>query len=102
MENRRHPRIRLNNPSIIVSDGMGPIKGLVSDLSVSGMRINNLPKRLNLATRKLSAIFSEDKKLFRMNVKPKWYLERDGKISMGVKITDTPLKWSDFVHKHEI
>ena len=101
MERRQHPRIQINNPLIVVSDGMGPSQGLVSDISASGLRIIDLPKRLDLDTNQLSVIFSEDTILFRMNVAPKWHREKDGRISMGVKITNIPLRWTDFILKHE-
>ena len=101
MERRQHPRIKINNPFIVVSDGMGPSQGLVSDISASGMQINNLPQRLNLEGNQLSVILSEDTKLFRMNVTPKWHREKDGRISMGVEIMNFPLRWKEFIQKYE-
>jgi len=101
MERRKDSRIKINTLSIVVSDGIAPSRGMISDLSLSGMRINNLPRRLNINTSQLSVILSENKKLFRMNVNPRWYFEQDGEISMGVKIANTPLRWVDFILKHE-
>jgi hypothetical protein len=101
MERRKQSRIKTNNLSIVVSDGIGPSQGLVSDMSLSGMRINNLPKRLHLKTGHLSVIISQNTKLFRMNAKPRWYLEKDGKISIGVNIKNFPLRWREFIQKYE-
>jgi hypothetical protein len=102
MEKRKHPRIKINNLCIDILDGADPFKGSVSNISLSGMRINDVSNRLNLESKQLSVVFSENKKLFRMNVSPQWYLKDKDNISMGVKILNSPWTWTDFIIKHEM
>ena len=102
MEKRKHPRIKINNLSIDISDGSEAFTGSVADISLSGMRINDVPKRLNLESRQLSVVFSENRKIFRMHIKPRWHSNKEDQISMGVRIVNTPWNWTDFIIKHEM
>ncbi len=102
MEKRKHPRIKINNLSIDVSDGTRVFQGTVSDISLFGIRINELPKQLDLKTPIIKVVFSENNKLFRMDVTLRWHLDDGGKTSMGVKILNTPWSWTDFIIKHDM
>jgi hypothetical protein len=101
MERRKHHRIKTHDLSIVVSDGLGLSDGVVSDISLSGIQVIDLPERINLTTWQLSVILTENRKLFRMNVSPIWFYTIDGKISLGVRIRNTPLGWADFILKHK-
>ncbi len=102
MDKRKHPRIKINNLCIDILDGEDPFQGSVSNISLSGMRINDVSKQLNLDSKQLSVVFSENKKYFRMTVNPRWYLKDKDNISIGVKILDSPWTWTDFIIKHEM
>jgi len=102
MEKRKHPRIKIDNLPIDVSDGTRLFQGSVSDISLSGIRINELPDKLNMNAKIITIVFSENKKLFKMEVTPRWHHDNDGRTSMGVKILNTPWNWTDYIIKHEI
>jgi hypothetical protein len=102
MEKRKHPRIKINNLSIDVSDGSNVCRGTVGDISLFGIRINEIPEKLNVKAPIMKVVLSEKNKLFKMDVTPRWHIEEGDKTSMGVKILNTSWSWTDHIIKHDI
>jgi hypothetical protein len=101
MDRRGHLRIAMDHLSADVSDGVGLFQGMVSDLSRSGIRITDLPKRLNGNVRKMTIVVSDEKNHFKMAISPRWYSEEGWRKSIGAEIINIPWEWTNFVMSFE-
>ncbi|MDR3629943.1 MAG: PilZ domain-containing protein [Desulfocapsaceae bacterium] len=97
MEKRKYPRIEIKKLSVDVSDGIGFFPGVVSDISRSGICIQDLSERLNGKVKKMVIVVSSQDEHFKMNVRPKWSLKSGLNTSLGVEIVTVPLGWTEFV-----
>ncbi|MBU1568801.1 MAG: PilZ domain-containing protein [Proteobacteria bacterium] len=97
MEKRKHLRIPMKNLWVDVGDGVEVFRGIVSDVSRSGIGIAGLPERLNVETKKMKIIISGKTGLISMNVGSKWCADGGAKKSVGVEIDYAPGRWTEFV-----
>ena len=93
--------MKVNNLVADLSDGFGFFSGTVSDISRYGMHLDDVPKKINSQTKKLTLIVSANGKNFKILAIPKWVSENNQSKSMGIEILNAPSGWTDFVKKHE-
>lgn len=84
-----------------ISDGQGFFEGTISDISRFGLKIDNIPKRLNDNARQLSIVISGKGKHFKMKARPRWTVRQPLIKSVGIEILNASLGWTDFVMKNE-
>jgi hypothetical protein len=101
MNKRRFERIKVNNLVSDLSDGFGFFSGTVSDISCYGMLLDDVPKKFNDQTKKLTLIVSANGKNFKILAIPKWVSKNNQSKSMGIEILNAPSGWTDFVKKHK-
>lgn len=89
--------------AVDLSDGNGFFTGVVRDISLNGMRLVDVSKKINVRSGRLTVVMSAGGKNFKMTTKPKWYSEKvQGKsIGIGVEILNVPPGWTEFVMKNE-
>jgi len=86
MEKRKHLRIPMKNLWVDVGDGVEVFRGIVSDVSLLGLGISGLPKRLNVETKTMKIIISGKEGNISMNVGSKWCADSGARKSVGVEI----------------
>jgi hypothetical protein len=101
MERRNQPRIRLDVFSADVNDGNGFFQGRVTDISKTGLCMEDLPKRINAETKKLTVVVSGKRDHFRLVVCPKWYIIGNTAKIIGGEILTAPWVWEPFVSRLE-
>lgn len=101
MNKRRHQRMKVVNCFADLSDGVGFFSGTVVDISQTGLLLDDVPKKLNNQSKKLTVIVSTEGKNFKILAIPKWVSENNYSKSMGIEILNAPSAWSDFVRQHE-
>lgn len=97
MEKRYHQRISAKNLLADVSDGWGFFSGTVEDLSRKGMKLKNVPKRLNDKVKQFSIVISDGGRSFKILARPRWAKKRSISQAVGVEIVKAPLGWTEFV-----
>jgi hypothetical protein len=101
MEKRRHQRMEVDNLNADISDGFGFFTGTVCDLSRFGMKVDNLPKRLDDKAKHLSIIISGNGKNFKVKARPRWSIRQSISKSVGIEIVNAPWGWTEFVMNFE-
>lgn len=97
MEKRRFQRIQIGNMTADISDGVGFYTGSVSNLSRSGLRIEDLSKRFDGSSKQFSLVLSGDGHHFRMKVRPRWTRAQSLSKKVGMEIVKAPWGWAEFV-----
>ncbi len=101
MGNRTYERVEIEGLNADISDGKGFFPGVIYDISRFGLRMTDLPKRINEKKQRMTAVISGHGRNFKMIVRPRW-VERVGLRKMvGFEIINTPYDWTDFVMRHE-
>jgi hypothetical protein len=97
MGNRVYRRVEVQGFNADISDGKGFFPGVISNVSRFGIRMSDLPKRVDEKANRMTVVVSGRGKNFKMLVRPKWAeLEGSRKI-VGFEIINTPFEWTDFV-----
>ena len=101
MGNRAYERMEIDGFNVDISDGKGFFPGVLYDISRFGLRMTDLPKRMDEKKQRMTAVISGRGKNFKMIVRPRW-VERVGLRKMvGFEIINTPSEWTDFVMRLE-
>jgi hypothetical protein len=74
---------------------------MVSDISRFGVCMTDLPKRLNGSVKKMAIVVSAKRQHFKMNVRPRWYMDDGSGKSVGAEILNALPDWTEFVMKFE-
>jgi hypothetical protein len=101
MENRENQRVAIEGLRADISDGIGFFPGVLSDISRFGMRMVDLPKRLNDKSKRMTVVVNGCGRNFKMLVKPRWSAESGMRKMVGVEIINSPWAWTEFVMKYE-
>lgn len=101
MQNRQFPRIENSNMLADISDGKRFFSGYVSNLSRSGLCIEDIPQRMDHKARKVSVVLSGKEGTFKMVTCPRWSWQRGSSKSLGLEILNAPVGWAEFVMQHE-
>ncbi len=101
MGKRVYQRVEVYGFHADVSDGMGFFPGQVSDVSRFGLRMTDLPKRINEKVNRMTVVINGEGKNFKMLLKPKWSQPTGMRKMVGFEILNTPYEWTDFVLHRE-
>lgn len=101
MDNRVYNRIEIDGFNADISDGKGFFPGVIHDISRFGLRMTDLPKRMDDKKQRMTAIISGHGRNFKMVVKPRWAESFGLRKIVGFEIINTPYEWTDFVMKLE-
>lgn len=101
MDNRKHQRVEVDGLGADISDGVGFFPGMISDISRCGMRMTDLPNRLNDKTKKMTVVVSGHGKNFKMFIRPKWSVKTGLRKMIGFEVVGNPWAWTDFVMQFE-
>ena len=93
---RRAERIEAEMVSAF-SDGHDVYRGLVANISKTGIMISGIPSKFKPATRKYSSIVSSRDKKFKFRILPVWFNQKDRKLDIGFKIVSPPVGWQKFL-----
>ena len=95
MMNRREHRVSVAMESSI-SDGTNMFNGFVSNVSRNGIKIIDVPKKLDPSASYLTVISGKGKN-FKFHVSPRWQKEDSHYKEIGFKIISPSLKWIRFL-----
>ena len=95
MMSRREKRVDISLESSI-SDGNKMFNGLVSNVSRNGIKLVDIPKKLDTAPSYLTVVSGKGKN-FKFYVSPCWQSEGSHYKEMGFKIISPSLKWISFL-----
>lgn len=101
MEKRQHQRLVVGNLYADISDGQGFFSGTVEDFSRFGLKLADVPKKLDEKAKHFSVIVSGDGQHFKMSAKPRWSHGKSLSKKVGLEIINAPLGWTEFVMKSE-
>lgn len=101
MEKRIHPRIEGTKYLVNVSDGQKFFSGYADNLSRSGLRLEDIPKKLDHTARRLSVVLSGEDQSFKMLTRPCWTQEERSSKIIGLEIINAPWGWAEFVMARE-
>ncbi len=101
MEKRRHQRMPVDDLHADISDGYGFFSGTVEDLSRFGLKLDDVPKRLDEKAKLFSVIVSGDGQHFKMQARPRWAQGKSLSKKVGLEIINAPWGWTEFVMKFE-
>jgi hypothetical protein len=101
MEQRKHPRIVIENIEADISDGKGFYNGAVLDISRFGISITDIPKRLDNSADIYSVILDGPGIHFKLLVRPIWEKENGISKTIGAQIENSPWTWAEFVMNRE-
>lgn len=85
------------NLLVDISDGHGFFSGTLEDLSKQGLKIDDVPKKLDEKAKQLSLVVSGKGKHFKMNAQLRWALGKTFSKEVGLEIIQAPPGWEEFV-----
>lgn len=97
MGNRAYQRIEVDGFNVDISDGKGFFPGVITDVSRFGVRMVDLPRRLDEKAKRMTAVVAGHGRNFKMIVRPKWVEQVGLRKMVGFEIVNTPYEWTDFV-----
>ena len=100
-EKRHEYRARLKGYIADIADGHFIYGGMVEDVSLEGLRLNDLPDKFSLEGRKYSIIISggPDLPCYKLKVAPRWRRKNGILVDVGFNIAEAPKSWQDFVQR---
>jgi hypothetical protein len=98
MERRREQRIFSQGLSAEISDGIGYYKGVVSNISMNGLKIEDLPPRIDGKSPWYIVVVRDKETSFRILLKPVWSALQETNRLVGGIIVDPSWNWANFVH----
>ncbi len=101
MEKRRHQRMTVDNLLADISDGMRVFHGTVTDVSRFGLKLDEIPKKLDDRAKRLSIVVSGEGKNFKMKARPRWASRQSISKKIGIEIINAPWGWTEFVMDSE-
>lgn len=101
MGKRVYERMEIEGFSADISDGKGFFPGAIYDISRFGLRMTDLPKRMDETKKRMTVVISGHGKNFKMIVRPRWVESSGLRKVVGFEIVNTPYEWTDFVMKLE-
>ena len=99
-QNERHKTLGLMS---FISDGKSSVLGIVEDISVTGLRIGQVPMDFDETIQKCKAVIHSPTGDFNVVLTPRWTQETNMGMykSIGFLIVDPPDGWTEFVRELE-
>ena len=96
-DNRQHPRIRLNGPTVHVTDGCLFTTAQIDNVSPAGLCLCNLPEQLYRNAEQLTIFSNGNPTIPTLHIKPCWQAVGWNGKSIGATILNAPKTWMFFV-----
>ena len=98
MERRRYQRIFSQGISAEISDGIGRYTGVVSNVSMNGLMIEDLPPHIDGEASWYIIVIEEKELALKIFFKPKWSVLYETNRMIGWMVVDASWEWAEFVH----
>ena len=101
-EKRRQGRVKLKGYIADIAVDRFVCNGIIEDISVEGLRLNDLPARFAVESREYSLVVSggPDSVCYKMTVLPRWKRRKNASyIDIGFQINHPSAGWKTFVQK---
>ncbi len=101
IEKRRQTRMKLKGYIADIADGHFIYGGIVEDISLGGLRLNDLPDKFAIEGKKYSVILSggPDAPCYKLKVSPRWRKKNGFLLDVGFSIVEAPENWKSFVQQ---
>jgi hypothetical protein len=93
----RENRLRINMEAD-VSDGTLMFDGTVSNVSLEGLMLRNVPRKFDFYSPKWVAVIDGPGKIFKLLIKPRWSTIHGQHKNIGFQIISPPWKWIRFIN----
>ncbi|WP_417912302.1 PilZ domain-containing protein [Candidatus Electronema sp. TJ] len=102
IEKRRQSRMKLKGYIADIADGHFVYGGMVEDISLEGLRLNDLPDKFAVQGKRYSVVVSggPDSPCYKLKVSPRWRRKNGLLVDVGFNIAEAPLGWRNFVQKN--
>jgi len=96
---REFERAEISGLIADIADDKFVFDGLIEDVSVTGFKITQLPKQLELKLKKYVTVISGYKRNFKIVIKPCWAKKTHNGYyqEVGFKIINPPWAWTEFI-----
>jgi hypothetical protein len=100
-EKRQHFRMKLKGYIADIADGHFIYGGMVEDISLSGLRLNDRPDKFSVEGKKYSIVVSggPDSFCYKLKVAPRWRRKNGILVDVGFNIAEAPDGWKAFIQK---
>ncbi|MCI5163963.1 MAG: PilZ domain-containing protein [Candidatus Electrothrix sp. AX5] len=101
IEKRRRIRVKLEGYIADVADGYFVYAGRVEDVSLSGLRLSELPIKFSVEGKRYTLVVSGGPNFdcYKLKVVPRWRRKDDIVLVAGFKVVEAPEEWRAFVRK---
>jgi hypothetical protein len=101
VEKRKQARVKLKGYIADIADGHFIYGGIVEDISLEGLRLNDLPDKFAVIGRQYSIMVSggPDCPCYKLKVSPCWRKKNGFLLDVGFKIVENPANWHNFVRQ---
>ncbi|WP_417909133.1 PilZ domain-containing protein [Candidatus Electronema sp. PJ] len=99
VEKRRQTRTKLKGYIADIADGHFIYGGMVEDVSLEGLRLNDLPDKFSVEGKRYSIVISggPDSPCYKLKVAPRWRRKNGILVDVGFNIAEAPVGWKTFV-----
>ena len=101
MEKRRYGRVLLKGYIADIADGKFIYGGVVEDISVDGLRLNDLPARFAIEGKRYNLVISGGpaNDYFKLTVFPRWRSKRRRTVDVGFRVVEAASGWKALVKR---
>ena len=79
------------------SDGTNIFRGLVSNISKTGIKVTDIPIKFLPVTQKYPTVVSTTDQKFKFMILPVWFNQTGRKLEIGFKIVSPPAGWISYI-----
>ncbi len=97
MERRHQERKEVSNLAVEISTGHGLYKGIVRNISYSGMVIDGVPPEVKEHAGLVNLTVDSNGQNYRLRAIPKWIFQNDRDKFLSLRIFSVPRNWFQFV-----
>ncbi len=99
IDKRRYERVELKGYIADIADGHFIFGGIIEDVSLDGLRLNDLPVRFGIDGKQYRIVVSggPSNKHFKLTVFPCWKDERGSSMDVGFEVVENNGEWKTFV-----
>ena len=101
IEKRRQIRTHIRGYIADVADGHVVYAGTVDDVSLNGLRLNELPEKFSAVGKRYIVVISGEvnSDCFKLKVISRWRRKNSFTVDVGFSILEIPVGWRKFVQK---
>jgi hypothetical protein len=101
VEKRKQVRLKLKGFIADIADGHFIYGGIVEDISLEGLRLNDLPDKFAVEGKLYSVVLSggPDCPCYKLKVSPRWRKKNGFLMDVGFSIVEAPENWQAFVQQ---